>query len=80
VPPLRSQAVGIGIEYAFTNNWSVKAEYLYDAILAQYDTVASHPPGVNVSFSARADYSIICLGLNYKLDLFSAPAPIVAKY
>jgi len=72
--PPTSQAMGIGAEYALTNNLSVKAEYLYDGILSQWDQVASTPPGLNVGFTTRADYSIIRLGLNYKLDLFSPPA------
>jgi outer membrane immunogenic protein len=78
--PPRSQAVGIGAEYAIDNHWSVKAEYLYDAILAQFDTVASHPAGAIVGFSTRSDYSIIRLGVNYKFDLFATSAPAVAKY
>ena len=78
--PPRSQAVGIGAEYALTKNWSAKAEYIYDAVLAQLDTVPSRTPGAVVSFSTRADYSIIRLGLNYKFGLLSPPAPVVAKY
>ena len=69
-PPPTSQAVGIGAEYAFTNNFSVKAEYFYDSILPQWDVVPSKPPGLTVGFLTRADYSIVRLGLNYKLDLF----------
>jgi len=76
--PPRANVAGVGIEYALTNNLSVKAEYLYDAILAKYENFS--PPGANISFLTRADYHIARLGLNYKLDLFSSPAPIVAKY
>jgi outer membrane immunogenic protein len=77
-PPPRANAVGVGIEYALTNNVSLKAEYLYDAVLAKYDTFST--AGGNVSFLTRADYHIVRLGLNYKLDLFSPPAPVIAKY
>jgi outer membrane immunogenic protein len=78
-PIPRSNAVGFGIEYALTNNLSVKAEYLYEAVLARYQTFTS--PGATVAFGTRADYHIARLGLNYKFDLFSPPAaPVLAKY
>ncbi len=69
---------GIGAEYALTNNLSVKAEYIYDYLLEKYDTFST--PTTYVGFIARADYSFVRLGLNYKLDLFSPPTPIGAKY
>ena len=78
--PPHSLAGGIGAEYALTDNISVKAEYFYDGILSQWDQIPSNPPGIKVGLTTRSDYSIIRLGVNYKLDLFSPPAPVIAKY
>jgi outer membrane immunogenic protein len=78
----RVDTVGIGVEYALTNNWSVKAEYLYDCILAE-QLIFTPTAGTSVDFNTRAMYHILRLGLNYKFDLFPAtpvPAPVVAKY
>ena len=54
-------ALGGGIEYAFTNNISAKAEYIYTAF--QKKTVA---PGTVDVASSSPSASIIRAGLNYK--------------
>jgi len=75
----RVGVVGIGLEYAFTNNLTVKAEYLYDFINARYTT--NRINGLAVDFGTRTMYHIARVGLNYKFDWFSPPpAPVVAKY
>ncbi len=73
--------IGAGWEYAFTNNWSVKAEYLY-ARFNGVDTsyvVTSTTGGTNV-VSASVDHEnkqIVRVGLNYKFG--KAPAPVYTK-
>lgn len=71
--------VGIGAEYAITNNWTVKAEYLYDFVNA-HNANYVWPNGA-VNFGTRTMYHIGRVGLNYKFDWLSPqPAPVVAKY
>jgi outer membrane immunogenic protein len=53
-------AFGGGIEYAFTNNISAKAEYIYAPFSGQ-----SFTDGVNVAKS-NLDLSLVRAGLNYK--------------
>jgi outer membrane immunogenic protein len=67
---------GGGLEYAMTNNWSAKAEYLY----ANFGSVNSAVHAINapVTFhhEARLTTNIVRAGLNYKFDW----GPVVAKY
>ncbi len=75
-------AVGGGIEYAFTNNLSVKAEYLYyDLGTAHYAVAAANAfsagEGLFINASQRVDGNIVRVGLNYKFDW---GGPIVARY
>jgi outer membrane immunogenic protein len=74
-------AVGAGIEYAFTPNWSLKGEYLY---LGTRQTNTSSNLSVaapaNVLFTnSNSDPGIhtVKLGVNYR---FNWGAPVVAKY
>jgi outer membrane immunogenic protein len=73
--PPRVDAVGLGAEYALTNNFTLKAEYLYDCIQARFVIF----PGT-VGFTSRSMYHIARLGLNYKFDWPHAPGPVTAKY
>lgn len=72
---------GGGVEYAFLDNLSVKAEYLYynlgrttGTIVYQYAPDFSTLTGVT-----RHNGNIVRAGLNYKFS-WGAPAPVVAKY
>jgi outer membrane immunogenic protein len=74
-------AVGAGIEYAFTPNWSLKGEYLY---LGTRQTNTSSNFSVaapaNVLFTnSNSDPGIhtVKVGVNYR---FNWGAPVVAKY
>jgi outer membrane immunogenic protein len=72
--------VGGGLEYAVTNNWSVRAEYRY----ANFGNTTFYP--VN-SFNYDGGGYIqrkftenrVQVGFSYKFDTY-APAPVVAKY
>ena len=50
-------AIGAGVEYAFTNNISAKAEYIYTAFPSK-----SYAPG----YKSDLDISLVRAGLNYK--------------
>src|SRR5689334_17026782 len=68
--------VGGGIEYAFSNNWSVKGEYLYvDLGRAGFNSANNLFPTFTASNSARLTENIGRVGLNYKFG-----GPVVAKY
>jgi outer membrane immunogenic protein len=72
-------AVGAGVEYAFSNNWSVKGEYLYLGTQRNYTTSgtsAAAPVGV-VFTNTVSDPGVHTgkIGLNYRWG-----APVVAKY
>jgi outer membrane immunogenic protein len=68
-------AVGAGVEYAFLNNWSVKAEYLYTDLGR-----SNNNNGFFGGNNFRERNHIIRAGLNYKFDFWGAPAPVVARY
>lgn len=76
--------IGAGVEYALTNNWSIKGEYLY----ADYGsrTVAGSMVNMfNRNFSnttahtTRVQTHTFRAGLNYHFG-WGAPAAVVAKY
>lgn len=65
-------AVGGGVEYAFTNNLSLKAEYLYYD-LGKTNVLVNAIPGVGVnSYTAqfKNDGHIVRAGLNYRFSTF----------
>jgi outer membrane immunogenic protein len=64
-------ALGAGVEYAFTPNWTVKAEYMYYGFGDRRNVVVA---GDRV----RTDIHTVKLGVNY---LFSTgPSAVVARY
>jgi outer membrane immunogenic protein len=72
--------IGIGVEYAIAQNFTLKAEYLYDFINARLVTF-NPVPGSTVSFDNRTAYHIARLGFNYKFNWLSPVAgPVAAKY
>ncbi|MFZ2156976.1 MAG: outer membrane protein [Bradyrhizobium sp.] len=69
---------GVGMEYAFTNNWSAKAEYLY----ADFGNFTQSIPncalcgvGSEISVTHKYTENIGRVGLNYKFG-----GPVVARY
>jgi outer membrane immunogenic protein len=77
---LNGLLIGIGLEYAFTNNWTAKFEYDYlgfgakDVAFTQVSCSTCTP--FTTTQSVSADKHIFKIGFNY---LFNA-APIVARY
>jgi outer membrane immunogenic protein len=55
---------GVGVEYAFNQRWSLKAEYLY----ADYGTINDFN---GAAVNASLDVSTVKIGLNYRASLFS---------
>jgi outer membrane immunogenic protein len=77
---LNGLLIGLGLEYAFTNNWTAKFEYDYIGFGAKdvvFTTVCSTctPPSTNTQ-NVSANKNIFKVGFNY---LFNA-APVVARY
>jgi outer membrane immunogenic protein len=71
--------VGVGVEYAFANNWSVKAEYNHLDFGTRTETVAAQP-GCNCGdfqYDVRQTVDLVKVGLNYR---FGWAGPVVAKY
>jgi outer membrane immunogenic protein len=77
--------VGAGLEYAFLNNWSLKAEYLYARFENQAYLFNGTPAGI-LGFTRgglNLDNHIVRAGLNWRFTecvFFSCSGPIVAKY
>ncbi|VFU10744.1 outer membrane protein [Methylocella tundrae] len=76
--------LGGGLEYAVTNNWSIRAEYRY----AQFghssfaaDNAFATPglAALGVIASRTTNLNRVEVGVSYKFDT-AAPAPVVAKY
>jgi len=71
--------VGGGIEYAITNNWSLRAEYRYTDFGSFTDNLAgSTAGGVNVRH--RETDNRVQGGFSYKFDTFAPSVPVVARY
>ena len=65
--------VGCGLEYALSNNISVKAEYLYDFTGARFDIFSQG--ATTIGFGNRSMYHIARFGVNYKFDWLSPSTP-----
>jgi outer membrane immunogenic protein len=71
---------GVGGEYRFSGNWSVKAEYLYVGFSQKsYFNPAPLSPSATFLNDQRANLhdNIVRVGVNYKFDW---AGPVVAKY
>ena len=63
--------LGAGVEYAVTQNWTVKAEY-------SYYNFGTRTLGPTYAGTVRSDAHTVKLGVNY---LFSTgPSAVVARY
>jgi outer membrane immunogenic protein len=60
--------IGAGAEYAFWNNWSLKAEYNY-LDLGTRTVTATSPAGASILADAKITEHMIKLGANYKFNL-----------
>ncbi|MEJ0094873.1 MAG: outer membrane protein [Methylocella sp.] len=76
--------VGGGVEYAITNNWSVRGEYRYSDFghSTIFGSNSFNDPlvGGGGFFNRHLIENQVQVGFSYKFDTFAPPAPIVAKY
>jgi outer membrane immunogenic protein len=68
--------VGAGVEYALSNNWSVRGEYRYTDFSHQSDLIF----GTFANPSHHLTEHAVRVGFSYKFDMYAPPAPVVAKY
>lgn len=71
--------VGGGLEYAITNNWSIRAEYRY----SDFGHTTFFPNGFfdrGIFINKHFTENQVQAGFSYKFDTLASPAPIVAKY
>ena len=59
-------ALGGGVEYALTNNWSIKAEGLYLAAATSQSNHHALVSGCTCTFRSTPSQTILKLGVNYK--------------
>ena len=71
--------VGGGLEYAVTNNWSIRAEYRYSDFGRSPDFPFSSKTFGTVSATHHLTENQVQAGFSYKFNSYS-PAPVVAKY
>ncbi len=76
--------VGGGLEYAITNNWSVRAEYRYaqfghSTVYANNSFVLPGLTAVGAFGNRTINENRVQVGFSYKFDT-AVPAPVVAKY
>ena len=71
---------GGGIEWAFADNWSMKAEYLYvdlGTISTLIPSCALCAVGSDITVNHKYTENIARIGFNYR---FGGPGPVVARY
>ena len=64
---------GGGVEYALTNNWSVRAEYRHTDFGRSVDNLAASTGG-GVNVHQHDVENQILAGFSYKFDMLSSPA------
>ena len=76
------QSRGGGIQYAVTNNWSVRAEYRYTDFGRLNSLFDGSPAGAFLNGSHHLIQNQVQVGVSYKFDMWApwAPGPVVAKY
>jgi outer membrane immunogenic protein len=75
---LAGWTIGGGLEYAITNNWSVRAEYSYSDFGSFTDFPFFAVPSGSISHHETEN--AVRAGFSYKFDSLFAPAPAVARY
>jgi outer membrane immunogenic protein len=82
---LTGWTLGGGVEFALTNNWTVKAEYLHaefgrtDFTTLNIGKLAAGAPQMLNHSIEHSYFDIVRAGLNYKFD-WPAFAPVVARF
>jgi len=68
--------VGGGVEYAITNNWSVRGEYRYSDFGHEGTVVAPVAVPVDTHVTEHA----VRVGFSYKFEMYAPPPPVISKY
>jgi len=71
--------LGVGIEYAFANNWTAKIEYDY-INYGSHDIPYPNASAAIQSFAVHDTKNIIKFGVNYLFNWGKGKAPVVARY
>jgi outer membrane immunogenic protein len=71
--------VGGGVEYAITNNVSLRAEYRYTDFGTFSDNLGNTTNG-GVNVRHKETDNRVLGGISYKFDTFSPLAPVIARY
>ncbi len=72
--------VGGGVEYALSNNWSVRGEYRYADFGHSANTTFGSVVAGGISVDNHVVEHRVTVGFSYKFDMYAPPAPVVAKY
>jgi outer membrane immunogenic protein len=72
-------AIGGGLEYALTQNWTLKGEYLYANLGAGRSSLDNSTIPTASFHQGDLDEKVVRAALNYKFDWFSQSAPALAK-
>ena len=72
-------AAGAGVEYAFTPNWSLKAEYLFTDLGRNNRTFLAPGGGAGFAFGGREQNHIVRAGVNYRFG-WAGLSPVLARY
>lgn len=70
--------LGFGVEYAFTNNWIVRAEYIYDDLGSKTYGFAVPTAGNFADRQVEEKSSTVRVGISYLFG--SRQGPVVARY
>ena len=71
--------VGGGLEYAITNNWSIRAEYRYSDFGRFTDYPFPFVTNGNVAFTHHLTQNQVQAGFSYKFNSWG-PGPVAARY
>ena len=73
---------GVGVEWAFSDNWSLKAEYLHFDFGKNAFAAVTTSSGRGFFAQRRVSLTdeVVRIGLNYRFDFGAKPVAVVAKY
>jgi outer membrane immunogenic protein len=72
---LAGWTVGGGIQYAFTDHWSMRGEYRFAEFEHSVDTTAA-----GTAVTHQQIQHAVRVGVDYKFEMYAPPPPLVAKY
>ena len=71
---------GAGVEWAFANNWTVRAEYDYIGLGSRSFTIpATSPVLPGDTFTANRNIQMVTVGINYLFN-WGSPSPVPTRY